>query len=192
MNSRFQNARLQPMVDRDAGTGTHVFEGFLREQRELLLGFLRLRTASEEDAQDAAQESLVRLMRYRQAQPQENWKPLLYRIATNVAHDQSRWAQSRHAAGHVPIDESVHALPSQERPQLEQLVAQQELARIGDIIATLPPRCQEVYLLSRVEGMTNTEIARHCDISLKAVEKHITRALTVMRRTLGDRDRNAF
>ncbi len=192
MNSRLENARLQPTADPDAGAGAPVFERFLREQREMLLGFLRLRTASEEDAQDAAQESLVRLMRYRQAQPQENWKPLLYRIAANVAHDQLRWAQSRRAAGHVPIDESVHALPSEERPQLEQLVAHQELVRIGYIIAALPPRCQEVFLLSRVEGMTNVEIARHCDISLKAVEKHITRALTVMRRTLGDRGQDAL
>src|SRR3546814_3955800 len=55
---------------RDRGRG---FEVFLREQQPALLQFLRLRT-SEEDARDIAQESLARLLRYRDNEPAEAWK----------------------------------------------------------------------------------------------------------------------
>src|SRR3546814_7301119 len=69
---------------RDRGRG---FEVFLREQQPALLQFLRLRT-SEEDARDIAQESLARLLRYRDNEPAEAWKPLLYRIARNLLNEQ--------------------------------------------------------------------------------------------------------
>lgn len=172
----------------DATEGGRRFDRFLREQREALMQFLRKRTRSEEDAQDAAQESLVRLMRYRSQQPEVAWKPLLYRIAVNVANDQSRWARRRGDGAHVALDEAEYALPHDAPHPDERLIQQQELARIGAVIETLPPRCQEIYLLSRVEGMKNAEIARHCGISLKAVEKHMTKAMSAVRHALGTSD----
>jgi len=48
-------------------------------------------------------------------------------------------------------------------------------------VLRLPPRCREVYLLNRIEDMSYTEIARHCGISVKAVEKHIGKALSLLR-----------
>lgn len=161
------------------------FERFLHEQRDGLIGFLRSRTRSEEDAQDAAQESLVKLLRYRDTEPPENWKALLYRIATNVAHDQARHGQRRHASSHVPLDDVEFVLSSDVTPMDDRLIQHQELARIGVVIDCLPPRRREIYLLSRVEGMKNAEIACHCGISIKAVEKHMTLAMAAVRRGLG-------
>ncbi len=124
-------------------------------------------------------------MRYRASQPAEAWKPLLYRIAENVAHDQSRRAQRRRHGEHVPLDDSVHEIPSEQSPLDEVLDWQRELARIGEVIETLPSRCRDIYLLSRVEGMKNAEIAKHCGISLKAVEKQLTKAMAAVRQALG-------
>src|SRR3546814_5485086 len=55
------------------------FEAFSREQYGGLLQFVRRRMANEEDARDIAQESLTRLLRYRETEPASSWKPLLYR-----------------------------------------------------------------------------------------------------------------
>src|SRR3546814_10201463 len=80
------------------------FDCFLREQRDGLVRFLLTRLPNEADAQDAAQESLVRLARYRDKEPPDSWRPLLYRIAVNVAIDQQRIATTHRAAAHVPYD----------------------------------------------------------------------------------------
>lgn len=168
------------------------FERFLREHREALLAFLRQRTATEEDAQDAVQESMARLMRYQNEQTPEGLKALLYRIAVNVAHDQRRRAVRRHSGEHVPLDETVHALTSTDPPLDEQMVRRQELAVIAGVIESLPTRCREIYILSRIEGMKNAEIADFCGISLKAVEKQMTRAMAAVRRASGKTDREAF
>lgn len=168
------------------------FDRFLSEHRPALLAFLRQRTASEEDAQDAVQESMTRLMRYGDERSPEALKALLYRIAVNVANDQLRRAQRRRTGDHIPLDDAVHALPSAEAPLDEHLIQRQELALIARIIESLPPRCQEIYVLSRIEGMKNAEIAEFCGISLKAVEKQMTRAMAAVRQASGKAGREAL
>lgn len=52
------------------------------------------------------------------------------------------------------------------------------------VIRTLPPQCQKVFVLSRFEGKSYQEIAAKLDVSVKAVEGHISKALNVLRRSL--------
>lgn len=55
---------------------------------------------------------------------------------------------------------------------------------IKNAISHLPDKCQTVFSLSKYEGMTNQEIADYLEISIKAVEKHISRAFKELRVTL--------
>jgi RNA polymerase sigma-70 factor, ECF subfamily len=48
----------------------------------------------------------------------------------------------------------------------------------------LPPKCKEVFILSRIDNMKNQEIAEQLDISLKTVEKHMGKALKYLRQRL--------
>lgn len=155
------------------------FEHFVREHRPLLVAFLR-RRVSDDDAQDVAQETMVRLMRYG-GQPAEALRPLMYRIGLNALADRGRRDASRMAHAHVSLEDDVLALPSAEPAQDERVAHQQALVAVRVAVLRLPPRCREVYLLNRIEDMSYTEIARHCGISVKAVEKHIGKALSLLR-----------
>lgn len=168
-----------------AGVGNPTdFDGFVREQREALVRFLLRRTRSPDDAEDLAQESLTRLMRYRAHAP-ETWTALLYRIAVNALHDRSRRAVSRFDALHVSLDDEAGELPSSEPSHEQRTASEQDLVALQRALLRLPGRCRQVYLLNRIEGMTYSEIAEHCCISVKAVEKHISRALRLLRERLG-------
>ncbi len=57
---------------------------------------------------------------------------------------------------------------------------------IENTLAQLPPQCRTVFNLSRFEGMKNREIAAELNISAKAVEGHITKALKIFRVALKD------
>src|SRR5699024_12064426 len=49
------------------------------------------------------------------------------------------------------------------------------------IIASLPKKCRQVYLLSRNEGFSYRDIAKELGISVSTVEKHIIKALRIIR-----------
>src|SRR5882757_6769679 len=141
-----------------------------------LIAFLRQRLRNPEDALDVAQETYIRMIRYEGSAEIQSPLSFMFRIAINVANDLGRSQQVRHNSTQVSIDDVdlVSPLPSPER----ELSSQQELQLLYAAINRLPPKCQQVFLLSRVRGMTYPEISRHCDISVKTVEKHISRALS--------------
>ena len=65
--------------------------------------------------------------------------------------------------------------PSDSKTLYDELVQ-----NLNEKINSLPPRCREVFIMSRQEGKTNREISGQLGISEKAVEKHITKALKIM------------
>lgn len=158
------------------------FEAFVQAQRPVLVGYL-CRRVPEEDAKDIAQEAFVRMLRYR-AHPADQLKALMYRIATNVLLDRVRHDRSRGAPLHESLDAGHDAMASDEPAHDERVDSQQALVLVRAAILQLPERCREVYLLNRVEGMSYAGIARHCGISVKAVEKNIGRALRLLRQRM--------
>lgn len=154
------------------------FATFSREQHPGLLQFLRLRVANDEDARDLAQESLVRLLRYRDTEPARAWRPLLFRIARNLVNEQYRRGQARHATEHVPVENLE--LPDPAPPPELVMVRQQQETWLRDAVLQLPPRCRQVFVLTRVDGLGQAEVARRCGISLKTVEKHLATALHIL------------
>ena len=59
------------------------------------------------------------------------------------------------------------------------------MIRVTQEIENLPPRCREVFLLSRKDGLTNLEISEYLKVSLKTVEAHLTKAFGTLRKKLG-------
>lgn len=57
---------------------------------------------------------------------------------------------------------------------------------IGKTLAELPPKCRKVFMLSRFEEKKNREIAEELNISVKVVEKHISKGLKAFRVALKD------
>jgi RNA polymerase sigma-70 factor (ECF subfamily) len=99
---------------------------------------------------------------------------------------------SRRFNEHVSYEETVHAVASNDPPHDEQLIRRQFMDQLWRIILTLPERTQEIYVLNRVEGMSYPQVARHCGISVSAVEKHVSRALLALRNGLGEVGPDAF
>ena len=65
-----------------------------------------------------------------------------------------------------------------ERSDADIALAEAELhLAIDAAVGALPPRCREVFILSRRHGLRQTQIAARLGISLKAVEANMTRAL---------------
>lgn len=168
-----------------AGSAHMSVEQAFRRHHASLMHFLRGRLHNEEDAADIAQETYARLLQsYRDVIDTATARTLMYRIAANAANDLARRRHTHHAAAHCPIEEDM-LLPSAAPSQEQEVSGQQDLNRLYEAIASLPPKCQQVFLLNRVDCMTYPQIAQHCGISVKMVEKHIVKALAALRVKVG-------
>jgi RNA polymerase sigma-70 factor (ECF subfamily) len=149
----------------------------IRSHHASLMSLLRRRIRVAEDAADVAQEAYIRMLKYEGARNVQFPSSLLFRIAINVAKDRGRSDQVRRVKDQCELHELEidSGVANPER----QLAAEQDLERVHAIIEQLPPKCRRVFLLSRMHEMTYPQIAEHCGISVKMVEKHISHALAI-------------
>lgn len=78
------------------------------------------------------------------------------------------------------IYERIQAGPDYGRIEYKELYS-----RINAIVELLPEKCKAVYKLSREEHLSHKQIAAQLDISTKTVENHLTKALNLLRLSLG-------
>lgn len=115
-----------------------------------------------------SQETWLRLVPYQACDDIRHPKALLLRIATNLAIDRfGRRAKRGRLVDEVSkLDGWGIELPA----QTDELLARQ-------IVLGLPQPLRDVFVLSRVGGLTNGQIAEQLGISPKTVEWRMTKAL---------------
>ena len=108
----------------------------------------------------------------------------MYRSVYNKAlnHLNSALIQTK-ASECCTLDDLIN-LEVQSYNQQDPVLFEEMKAEIDKIIESLPPQCKAVYKLSRNEDLKNREIAEELNISIKTVEKHITKALDEIRKQL--------
>lgn len=103
----------------------------------------------------------------------ESSRGLLFRIAHNLCIDEARRRQTAQAwlAEQAPLQAELAA------PSPEQVVSQRQMAeRVAAVLAALPARRMQVFVLFRAYGLSRAEIAQQLGISEAAVAKHLVRA----------------
>lgn len=71
-----------------------------------------------------------------------------------------------------------------ENRSLLAIYAQETEEYIHRIVTTLSPQCREAFILSRFEGLSYKEIAERMQLSVNTVEKHVAKALRILRSKL--------
>jgi len=169
--------------------GNHAaFEALVRQYSDRLCAFTYEITRDVEVTKELVQELFLWVWRHRDAwDVQVGLTSYLYRSARNRAvsflrHDglERRWREEIARAGVDALDR-VEPSRSDDRANTAELSAAIERA-----IASLPPRCREVFTLNREHGLSYREVAETLEISVKTVEAHMGRALGVLRRHLAD------
>lgn len=143
---------------------------------EELKAFLLRKFGCPQLAEEVVQETWLRLHRLSPIPQVNQPRVYLFKMASNLAIDHLRAekARTRHIATGTAIPEDVRC----QSPLPDNVLDyQQRLAILRLAVDELPPRCREVFILHKFEGLSHADIAGRLGISKNMVEKHIIRGL---------------
>ena len=160
----------------------------LEERRAELRRFLVARTGSEADADDLLSELWIRVSASASG-PVSNPRSYLFRTANNLVLDKIRGAGRRERRESEWIaDQHGRDLPSEVADPAgnaeQAMVDDDEVTRLAQAIEMLPAGARRVLRLHKLEGLSHREVADRLGISRSAVEKHMSVAMTHLRRLL--------
>lgn len=163
-----------PPDDRQAPPAATRLDTLFREHGPRLLRFLGRRT-SRDAAEDLTQQAFARLAALDGDLIAELERPgaYLHRTAANLLKDEAKMAARRGAHLHISLEDVAIMGPD----QIAGLEARDMLTRLEAAMLRLKPRTREIFLAHRIDGYSYAEIAARTGLGVKAVEKHMSRAI---------------
>jgi len=154
-----------------------ALEYFYNCYQKTLQLFLRTYCREEGMAEEMTQEAFIQLWENKQKiNPEFSVKNLLFTIAKNKALDHIRKTQNQ-----ARIIKLRHTEDHGTFSTLDQVILADYNRLLSDALLQLPARNREVFALSRNTHLSNIEISQQLNISVKSVEKHITKTLRYLR-----------
>ncbi|WP_396635570.1 RNA polymerase sigma factor [Maribacter sp. R77961] len=109
-------------------------------------------------------------------------KSYLYKSVYNLCINEYKRNQSVTALEKKYIEELESVIEEKDEEAFEKLILQ-----VREAIQELPPKCKQVFLLSKKEGLTNIEISEYLNISKNTIERHINIAFSTIRKNVGSK-----
>ena len=155
-------------------------ERLFREHNEALVRFLSLRLRSRHAAREVAQEAYVRLLSLDRPPGTSGYlQSLLFKTAANLAIDRLRREERFFRVVDAPMFQEFADNRTPER----RAAAAQTIQRLEKLVAALPRKCRQAFLLNRIDGLDFPAIAREMGLSERMVRTYVVRALLHCRTT---------
>jgi RNA polymerase sigma factor (sigma-70 family) len=165
-----------------------IDEWFMRDVLPLepmLTRFLRRNWRNEAEISDLRQEAYARIYEAAVRERPLQIKPFLFQIARNLMIDRLR-KQSVVSLETMADFDWLNV--SDDKPSSEAYVAaRQELRLLQVALDDLPPRCRQVVLMRKIEGLSQKEVARQMGVTIETVENQVAKGMRLLAQALGDR-----
>ena len=141
--------------------------------RPILMRFVS-RIVPPKDIEDIVQETYIKACDVEQKNDINRPQSLFFKIAKNLALDHVKKADSRFSTT-LPIEE-LEALITEDKEYdktFHEVAAKEEFIMFCESVRCLPVQCRRAFILKKVYGFSQKEIAEYMNISESTVEKHI-------------------
>jgi len=133
-----------------------------------------MRIVPPKEVEDIVQETYVRVCEVKNKDAITSPRSYLFKTARNLALNHMQRAETRLSISVENIAEIEGSLT--QRPTdatYEEIATNEEFSRFCDAVRHLPRQCRRAFVLKKVYGHSQREIARKMGISENTVEKHI-------------------
>ena len=159
---------------------SEAFERVAQEQKDRVYSYASMMLRGSAEAQDVAQEALVRLWQHRSGVEDDAARFWLRRTVHNLCIDRLRRRKSR-----PEMDLELDATPGPAAENPHRLAESGELGReIRGALGKLPARDRAVLILREVQGLPYAEIAEILDLPLGTLKARLHRAREQLRNRL--------
>lgn len=170
-------------IERDRAENTDaMLEALVREHSRLVYRIAYSVLRRHHDAEDAAQETFMRVLRYRskliEVRDAKTW---LARIAWRVALDRSRLQRHVQEVALENPERPVPEMASSDDSAEETVHGTEISATLEKLIAALPAKLREPLILSTVKEMSPREVAETLEINEAAVRSRVFRARQILK-----------
>ena len=181
--------------DQDLMTTSRALDQFLSSVEKRAFKIAQLGLRNHDDALDAVQDAMMKLVQSYAARPAGEWRPLFYRILANCIRDMQRRRTVRgRIMAWLPMrdgddDEEFDAIAQASSPDAgpaKRLELDEAIGVLETAVGELPPRQQQAFLLRNFEGLDVNETASAMGCSEGSVKTHYFRALENLRAKLGE------
>lgn len=138
-----------------------------------LKSYLRGAFPAVRDVEDVVQESFLRVWRARVRQPIRSSKSFLFQVARRIAIDLLR--RERISPLAPACDTAAETVADERACGITLACARDEVELLVRAFDALPPRCREVLMLRKLDGLSYRDIALRLGITETAVEQAVTR-----------------
>lgn len=145
--------------------------------------WLASRRVAALEVDDVIQESYAKLAAIESVESIRNPKSYFFQTAYSILITQIR--RSRVVSITAVGELDLLSVPSEEPLPDRQLEDRDQLREIAAAIASLPRSCREVFLLRRVHGLSQREVAKRLRLSENTVEHHMTRSIRLLMDVFG-------
>ena len=191
MNSALSTLDTELLDDVRAAPAS--MDAFLAQVERRAFRMAELNLGHREDALDAVQDAMLRLVKHYSDKPPQEWTPLFWGILRRRIVDLQRRRKVRSiVVGWLGgKDEDGEDLPAWEPADtapgpLERLHDTQSYADMAAAVKRLPQRQREAFMLRVLEGLDVAETAQAMGCSEGSVKTHLSRALQRLRDQLED------
>lgn len=148
-----------------------------------LVDHIRRRFGDRGMARDVVHDVCVQLLERGEKDDVRAPLALLRKISNDTAV--SRYRSDRRRGAWVQAFAELPEVACPAPTPVSRYDAERELQLLANAIASLPPRCQAVFIMHKVHQMPQAEVAGHLGISIKTVEKHLRLGVAACRERLG-------
>jgi len=138
------------------------------------------------DVEDILQEAFLRCYESKNETTVKHHQSYLYRTAVNLAINHSARAENRLTTSLEALDAAIQI--SGDLNIESQLITRERLALYCGIVSELPSQCRRAFILKKVYGLSQSEIAKFLGISENTVEKHIAKGILACARKMTEID----
>jgi RNA polymerase sigma factor (sigma-70 family) len=156
------------------------FEAVYRAETPWLVRFFRRQLGNVDEAQDLAHEAMLRFIRITPSTDISTQQNYLRRIATNLLRDRFKSSAEQAARSAVPLIEGLDHETDFDQHRV--LAGREELFEWEKILSRLKPRTLEIFLLSRIDGYTYSDIATQLGMTVWNVKNHMIKAIAHVER----------